>query len=318
MQPRFLAHALALASLTACTAKVDSTDIPGAQTVAIVVDPSSASLVTGQATQFAADVTGTADLLVTWKVDEAGGGTVDQSGMYSAPASAGIYHVRAVSHAQPELSGVAAVAVTVPPAGSVAISPRSTTLTAGGTVTFTAIVTGLASSAVTWRLQEASGCGSVSSTGVYTAPAAAATCHVVVTSAADTSKSDVSTVTVTAALAIAISPTTATVDACKAFQFGATVTGGGTDKAVVWSVAEGTAGGTVSSAGLYTAPSSAGSYHVVATAHASSAVKTQATVTVQDHILSIAVNPSTTSILPDGTQQFRATITTSCGTFTAQ
>lgn len=306
----------AVVSLTACSAKVDSTGSAAAQTVTVAVDPGSADLATGQAMQFAAAVTGTADLLVTWKVDEAEGGTVDQAGLYTAPATAGSYHVRAVSHAQPEISGVAAVTVSIPPAGSVVISPKSTSVTAGGTVTFTATVMGLASSTVTWKLQEASGCGSVSASGVYTAPAAAGTCHVVATSTADTSRSDVATVTVTAPLAITISPTTGAVDACKTLQLAATVTGG-TDRAVVWSVAEGATGGTVSGTGLYTAPSTAGTYHVVAAAHASSSVTARATVTVQDHILSITVNPPTASASPGSKQQFSATVTTSCGSFAA-
>lgn len=309
----------ALVSLIACAAKVDSTGgLPAAQTVSVAVDPGSATLYTGQATQFAAAVTGTADLLVTWKVDETGGGTVDQNGMYTAPTAAGSYHVRAVSHAQPEISGVAAVTVVVPPAGTVVISPKSTSVTAGGTVTFTAAVTGLASSAVTWKVQEASGCGSVSTSGVYAAPTAAATCHVVATSSADPSKTDVATVTVTAVTppAITLSPTSQTVNACKTFQFTARVTGS-SDTAVVWSVSEGTAGGSVTAAGLYTAPSTAGTYHVVATAHVSSSVVATATVTVQDKIVAIAVNPPVPSLSPGGAQQFTATVTTTCGSFTA-
>lgn len=322
MHSRALAHALAiglLASLVACAAKVDSTGgIPAAQTVSVAVDPSSTTLYTGQATQFAAAVTGTADLLVTWKVDETSGGTVDQNGLYTAPATAGSYHVRAVSHAQPEISGVAAVTVVVPPAGSVVISPKGTSVAAGGTVTFTAAVTGLSSSAVTWKVQEASGCGSVSTSGVYTAPTAAATCHVVVTTVADTSKTDVATVTVTAVTppAITISPTAQTVDACTTFQFTATVTGS-SDRAVIWSVDEGATGGSVTSAGLYTAPSSAGTYHVAATAHASTSVVARATVTVQDKIVAIVVNPGSVSLSPSGAQQFTATVTTSCGSYLA-
>lgn len=304
-----------LASLTACAAKVDSTGgVPAAQTVSVAVEPGSATLYTGQATQFAATVTGTADLLVTWVVDETGGGAVDQNGLYTAPTTAGSFHVRAVSHARPEISGVAAVTVVAPPPGTVAISPKATSVAAGGTVTFTAAVTGLASSAVTWKVQETSGCGSVSSAGVYTAPAAAATCHVVVTSAADTSRTDVATVTVIAPVAISISPTTGTVDACKTLQLGATVTGS-SDTAVVWTVAEGAAGGTVSTSGLYTAPSTAGTYHVVATAHASATATVRATVTVQDHILAIAVSPASASVATGATQQFTATVTTSCGAF---
>src|SRR5512144_3139961 len=114
MQPRSLSLAVAIAavaSLTACAAKVDSTDGSAAQTVSVAVDPSSTTLTTGQGTQFAAAVTGTAALLVTWNVDEAAGGTIDQSGLYTAPTTAGSYHVRAVSHAAPDVSGVATVNV---------------------------------------------------------------------------------------------------------------------------------------------------------------------------------------------------------------
>jgi hypothetical protein len=317
MHARLLPHVLALGllgSLSACAAKVDTTGIPGAQTVSVSVDPGSASLVAGQATQFNAVVTGTADVLVTWQVEEVGGGTVDQNGLYTAPAAAGSYHVRAVSHFQPDVFGVAAVAVTAQPEGTVAISPKSTTVAAGGTVTFTASVENLESSAVTWKVQEASGCGTVTSGGVYKAPSTGATCHVAATSVSDPTKSDVATITVNPpppAVTISLNATTASVDACKTYAFSATVSNS-TDTAVVWTVAE-AAGGTVSSSGLYTAPSTAGTYHVVATAHASSSAVQRATVTVKDHVLSIKVNPPTPTVNAGGSQQFTATVTTTCG-----
>ncbi len=43
---------------------------------------------------------------------------------------------------------------------------------------------------------------------------------------------------------------------------------GSSNTAISWTVAEGSAGGTVSSSGLYTAPSTSGTYHVVATSRA--------------------------------------------------
>lgn len=310
---RVLALAV-LASLCACAAKVDSTGFPAAQTVSISVDPASADLVTGQASQFSALVTGSADVLVTWQVEEAAGGTVDQNGLYTAPATPGSFHVRAVSHAQPDIFAVAAITVTAQAVGTVAISPKTATVAAGGTQTFTAAVDHLASSEVTWSVQEPSGCGSISAAGVYRAPSAGATCHVVATSVADRSKSDVATVTVTPPpppVTISLNPATATVDACKTSTFSATVSNS-TDKVVVWSVAE-TGGGTVSSAGVYTAPSTAGTYHVVATAHASAAAVARATVTVRDRVLSIVVNPRSASVTAGGSQQFTATVTTTCG-----
>lgn len=309
-----------LALLAACSAKVDNTGggTPSAQTVTVAVDPNAASLVPGQSAQFAAAVTGTADLAVTWTVVETGGGTVDDTGLYTAPSSAGTFHVKATSHADASVSSAATVTVMVPPAGTVAISPKTVTVAAGGTVTFIAAVANLSSSAVTWSLQETSGCGSVSSSGVYTAPSAGATCHVVATSVADTSKKDTATVTVSppVQVTIASSSGTTTVDACKTLTFTASVTGT-SNQAVTWGVVE-SGGGAVTSAGVYTAPSTSGTYHVRATSQASSAATAQATITVKDHILSIAVTPTPVSLTTGASQKFAATVTTTCGTFTAQ
>jgi hypothetical protein len=167
---------------------------------------------------------------------------------------------------------------------------------------------------VAWSLQEASGCGSVTQAGLYTAPGAAATCHVVATSLADGTRSAVATVTVTkAAVTVTIAPASGTVDACKTLAFTATVAGGA-DGVVAWSTLEAT--GTITSAGLYTAPAAAGTYHVVAT-NASSGASAQATVTVQDHVLSVAVTPTTASLTTGQGRQFTATVTTTCGTFAA-
>lgn len=314
----FIVATAAVAALLACAAKVDSAGIPPAQTVVVDVTPDSAALVQGQAAQFAAAVTGSADVAVTWQIDEVNGGNVTQGGLYTAPGATGTFHVRAVSRADPVVSAVATVTVTAPPVGSVTISPKTISLVIRGTTTFRATVANLGSSAVTWSVRESSGCGSVSTGGVYTAPSAVATCHVVATSVADPTKSDVATVTVTAppTVTVAIAPTTATVDACTTYTFRATVTGT-QDSAVTWSVSEGSTGGTVSSAGVYSAPDTAGTYHVVAASRASPAATASATVTVRDHVLSITVDPSGVSVSPGGAQQFTASVTTSCGTFIA-
>jgi len=298
-----------------CSASVGGSGAPAQQTVAVAVEPGAITLAPAQGTQFAAAVTGTADTAVTWRVDEASGGTVDQAGNYVAPAAAGTFHVRAVAHADSSVSGAATVTVQAPPAGTVVISPRTTSVLTGGTVNFTATLTGL-TGGVTYAVQEASGCGSVTSAGVYTAPAAAATCHVVATSTADTTRKDTATVTVTAPVVVTLNASTGAVDACRTLAFTATVTGT-SNTAVTWSVAEGSAGGSVSTTGVYTAPSNAGTYHVVATSNASSSSSARATVTVTERIVSVAVNPTTSSLATGGTQQFTATVTTSCGTFVA-
>ncbi|NVJ07058.1 chitinase [Myxococcus sp. AM001] len=79
---------------------------------------------------------------------------------------------------------------------------------------------------------------------------------------------------------VAISPTSATIPAGGTQAFTATVTGS-TNTAVTWSVQEGAEGGTITQAGLYTAPVTGGTYHVVATSQAAPTKSAVATVTVQ-------------------------------------
>ena len=82
----------------------------------------------------------------------------------------------------------------------------------------------------------------------------------------------------TSHVAIAISPPAVSVPSGQTEQFSATLTGT-SDTAVTWSVSE-AAGGTISAAGLYTAPPAAGTYHVVATSQVDSSRSAIATVTV--------------------------------------
>ena len=310
---------LALAGLFGCNGSTPISDAVR-KTVAVRVQPHTAKVVPGGSMSFAAVVSGTTDTVVTWSIQEgAAGGTVTSAGVYTAPGTAGTFHVVATSEADPTKSDTAAVTVT---GIAVTISPKTATVAAGGTQTFTDTVTGTTNTAVTWSVQETSGCGSITTAGVYTAPAAAATCHVVATSVADATRSDTATVTVTApsttvaVVAVAITPTSAAINSCQSFTFAATVTGT-TNTAVTWSVQEGSAGGTVTTGGVYTAPSSAGTYHVVATSQADPTQSAVATVAVTDKIVSVAIAPSSTSVAAGGTVQFTASVTTTCGTFTS-
>jgi len=63
-----------------------------------------------------------------------------------------------------------------------------------------------------------------------------------------------------------------------------------TDQSVSWSVSEGATGGTITTAGAYTAPAAAGTYHVVATSVADSSATATATVTVQSGSGVVIVN----------------------------
>lgn len=311
-----LQAALLLAALSACGPTSPGHDPGAAQTVTVGVEPASAEVRAAATAQFAATVTGTADTGVVWTVVEASGGSITSAGVYTAPAAPGVFHVRATSRAAPAVSADGIVTVVAPVA--VAVSPRTPSVVAGGKITFGAVVTNATNTSVTWSVPTA-GCGTITSAGVYTAPAVAGTCTVVATSQADPSKSDTATVTVTAPpppVVVTVTPSPATVDACKTLAFTATVTGT-TNGAVTWAVQEGAAGGAITTGGVYTAPSNAGTYHVVATSQADSTRSAVVAVTVGDRILSVAVSPPTISVAPGGTASFSATVTTTCGTTTS-
>jgi hypothetical protein len=215
--------------------------------------------------------------------------------------------------------------VSPPQVIAVAVSPATTSLLTGGSVTFSATVTGLMagqSSAVTWSVP--SGAGTINATtGAYVAPASAGTYVVTARSVADTSRTGTAAVTVSVlppppppAVAIAISPTTVTLDACKGQVFTATVTNA-SNTAVTWTIVEAGAG-TITN-GAYVAPSSPGTYHVMAVSQADPTKTAQAIVTVgAEKVLSVALNPGSGTVQANGQLSFSAMVTTTCGTFAAQ
>ncbi len=144
---------------------------------------------------------------------------------------------------------------------TVVVVPASINLPAGNATTFTATVSGTNNTGVTWRVEEGAAGGSVTSDGRYVAPALAGVYHVVATSKADPSKSGKANVTVP--LTLTPSTPTATMTLNESRPFGATLSGA--NAALTWSVAEGISGGSVTQAGVYTAPGQPGTYHVTIT-----------------------------------------------------
>jgi len=91
-------------------------------TVAVSVSPDAASVQVGQTWQFTPTVTGTTNTAVTWS---ASGGSISNSGLYTAPASAGTFVVTATSVADTTKSASATVTVSVAVTQLVNISPTS-------------------------------------------------------------------------------------------------------------------------------------------------------------------------------------------------
>jgi hypothetical protein len=162
----------------------------------VVVTPSAVTVEQGATAKFQAQVLGQPSQSVTWSVaGSPSAGTIDSNGVYTAPTSnyGGPIRISAVSQASPLAIGTASVTV---PWVLVNISPASVTLSPQGTEAFSATVSGLADTNVTWSVQDAGG-GSISNTGFYTAPVVAGFYHVIATSTTSSNYSGTATIAVT-------------------------------------------------------------------------------------------------------------------------
>jgi Big-like domain-containing protein len=197
---------------------------------------------------------------------------------------------------------------TPPPTVGIQLNQSTATLAPGGTQQFTATVTGSDNTAVTWTVDSVSGgnstTGKVTSAGLYTAPESTGTHVVTATAVADTTKSASAKVTVTGALAI--SPATSTILAGATQLFQATLNGT-TASGATWTV-DGVTGGNSSvgtiSAGVYTAPSQAGTHTVGASIGTGAGNNATAPVVV----FSLAISPTNATVAEGETQQYTATI----------
>jgi hypothetical protein len=105
-----------------------------------------------------------------------------------------------------------------------------------------------------------------------------------------------------------IVPSTASVAAGATYSFVSPTASGVPNPAVSWSVLEGAAGGTVTSAGLYTAPAMPGTYHVVATSTLDKSKNATATITVP--VVSVVISPSSDTLGGGDTRTFVSMTTT--------
>jgi len=146
----------------------------------LTVAPTFASLTPGASQQFSATALGVSGSLV-WRVVEAGGGVVP-NGLYTAPATPGVYHVVVSSVASPSVDATATVQVSTSAGLSVDVTPDGVEMSRGATQQFSAVVEGSANQAVHWA---ATGGTIDGATGSFTAPNSYGTVTVTATSLAD-------------------------------------------------------------------------------------------------------------------------------------
>ena len=200
--------------------------------------------------------------------------------------------------------GGSSSSVTSTPSGPrstlITLSPVQVQVIQGGTQSFS--VSGAVS--VTWSVQEGSAGGTITPGGLYTAPYAAGIYHIVATSQADNSITALAVVTVPN---VALSPTSASAGLATGdlYLLSNLVSVTGTiNNGITWTIQEGSSGGSITNVGLYSAPATPGTYHVIATSQANSALT--ATITITVSMLTVQVFPTSDVLGFGGTRDFWA------------
>jgi Right handed beta helix region len=237
------------------------------------VAPASSTLRTGAKQAFraaAASASGTTLLSrLTWS---ATGGQVDGAGTYTAGNRAGTFAVIVTTSSGLSDTAVVTITETAPPPSSgvsqVVLSPVNGTVEAGGSLNFRAEGKAADGTLLDITATFTTTGGSITSSGKYTAPSSAGTYSVVATDPSS-GKADTSDVAVTVdapVLAqVVLSPGSASVVAGTTKQF--STVGKASDGSAISITPSYTAtGGTISSSGLYTAGTTAGTFRIIAAA----------------------------------------------------
>ena len=161
---------------------------------------------------------------------------------------------------------------------ALSISPVESAAAPGDGIKFA--VQGPSDLTVAWAVAESEG-GTIDASGNYTAPLSEGTYHVVARGHSGTGATAKVAVRHRSTAGVAVSPHAATLAAGSSVAFTVRLTGLASSE-VTWSVAEGSTGGTISSDGVYVAPQTAGTYHVVVTSAANTSLSDTATLTVTE------------------------------------
>ncbi len=211
-----------------------------------------------------------------------------------------------------------------PPHITVQIAPPIATVLLGEPQTFLAVVTNTTNTSVTWSVNGIPGgnaaVGTIDANGAYKAPQilpVPASVSLTATSVADPSKSGVATIDVTSTFTLGITGSSF-VDANNTATYVATLTptaNSNPSRIISWSVTgagcSGAACGTISSSGVYSAPSippSPATVQIVATPQADPTKVASLSVTILPAI-SVLVSPTAATVALGSTQPFQATVT---------
>ena len=213
----------------------------------------------------------------------------------------------------------------LPPSSiTVSVAPSTASVLLGDTQTFTVTVANTANTAVTWSVNGIPGgnatVGTIDAGGVYTAPQiliAPPGISLTATSVADSSKSAAGTITITSLFSLAVAGPSS-VGAANTATYAATLTpaaNSNPSRVISWSVAgtgcSGAACGTISSSGMYTAPSvvpSPATVQIVATPQADPSKATSVSISIIP-VIGVSISPTAVAVPLGATQAFQAAVT---------
>lgn len=247
----------------------------------------------------------------TWAV-VAGGGTISNTGLFTAGNVAGTY-TNTVQVTSGGISATVTVIATPSAVATVTLTPTPATVGPNLTQQFTAVAKDAAGNVLavvpTWSV--VAGGGTVNSSGLFTAGSVAGSFVNTVRATVGT-VSGFATVNVSggslASITLAPNPVTMQVNGTQQYvAVGMDAGGNVVPITPVWSVVG--AGGTISAGGLFTAGATAGTFPniIKATSGAISGTATVTTTVASPVLASITVTPNPANLLASGTQQFIAT-----------
>jgi RHS repeat-associated protein len=271
--------------------------------------------------QFSASLTNTTDTAVTWTINPAWLGSIDPTGLYTAPeflSSLETLTVTATSRLDPTKSG--STTLTLSPPVGIQVSPSGVVVYGGNSQQFTATVYNFSNPAVTWSTSP-TGFGTIDQTGLYNAPTNVATnqaVEIIATSQGNPAFSGWAYIYVIPA--VSVTPAAATLIGGQTQQFsGEVCSSSGEDTSCGnninnWAISPSGAG-TITSSGLYTAPETVASQQTVTVTAISPYIpadQASATVTLIPPLVS--VSPGATTLYSSQTEQFSAKVTNSSNT----
>lgn len=280
------------------------------------VTPSEVTLARGAAARFAATAVlydgSTSQPTVTWS---ATGGTIDDTGLYTAGTTLGTYQVVARANNGVADTSDVAITSTPPTATAITLSPTTTSVVAGGVREFTTVATSSTGKTVAITPVYRVTGGTITAAGEYTAGPTPGTYRVIATDSSG-ALADSSTVTVTSTptttWSLSLTPGTVSLatGARQQFTASATTSDGST---VPVSLRYTATGGTISTTGVYTAGSTPGAFRVVATDSASGRADTAAVTITAPAVATVSVTPGSADLLVGQTTQLSATVKDSSG-----